>query len=53
MGRGAERSEAERAFMTPTITKPDGRIADSILYFGRTLRKAGMRVRACICPRCH
>ena len=24
--------------------KPDGRIADNILYFGRTLRKAGMRV---------
>ncbi len=28
----------------PTITKPDGRIADNIVYFGRTLRKAGMRV---------
>ncbi|MGB8817172.1 MAG: VWA domain-containing protein [Rhizobiaceae bacterium] len=27
-----------------TISKPDGRIADNILYFGRTLRKAGMRV---------
>ncbi len=26
------------------ITPPDGRIADNILYFGRTLRKAGMRV---------
>ena len=30
--------------MTNTITPPDGRIADNILYFGRTLRKAGMRV---------
>lgn len=30
--------------MTSTITRPDGRIADNILYFGRTLRKAGMRV---------
>jgi uncharacterized protein len=30
--------------MTSTITSPDGRIADNILYFGRTLRKAGMRV---------
>lgn len=30
--------------MTPTLTTPDGRIADNILYFGRTLRKAGMRV---------
>ena len=29
--------------MTST-THPDGRIADNILYFGRTLRKAGMRV---------
>ncbi len=29
---------------TSTISKPDGRIADNILYFGRTLRKAGMRV---------
>lgn len=28
--------------MTPS--RPDGRIADNILYFGRTLRKAGMRV---------
>ena len=27
-----------------TTTRPDGRIADNILYFGRTLRKAGMRV---------
>jgi uncharacterized protein len=25
-------------------TKPDGRIADNIVYFARTLRKAGMRV---------
>jgi len=24
--------------------KPDGRIADNIVYFARTLRKAGMRV---------
>jgi uncharacterized protein len=29
---------------SPAITNPDGRIADNILYFGRTLRKAGMRV---------
>jgi uncharacterized protein len=29
---------------TPKINAPDGRIADNILYFGRTLRKAGMRV---------
>ncbi|MGL4488504.1 MAG: vWA domain-containing protein [Rhizobiaceae bacterium] len=27
-----------------TTSKPDGRIADNIIYFGRTLRKAGMRV---------
>jgi uncharacterized protein len=27
-----------------SITPPDGRIADNIIYFGRTLRKAGMRV---------
>jgi uncharacterized protein with von Willebrand factor type A (vWA) domain len=30
--------------MTSQITRSDGRIADNILYFGRTLRKAGMRV---------
>jgi uncharacterized protein with von Willebrand factor type A (vWA) domain len=29
--------------MTPTAN-PDGRIADNIVYFARTLRKAGMRV---------
>ncbi len=27
-----------------TVPPPDGRIADNIIYFGRTLRKAGMRV---------
>ncbi len=27
-----------------TSAKPDGRIADNIVYFARTLRKAGMRV---------
>jgi hypothetical protein len=29
---------------TPETAKPDGRIADNIVYFARTLRKAGMRV---------
>jgi uncharacterized protein with von Willebrand factor type A (vWA) domain len=28
----------------PATAKPDGRIADNIVYFARTLRKAGMRV---------
>ncbi len=28
----------------PTIARSDGRIADNIVYFARTLRKAGMRV---------
>ena len=28
----------------PKMAKPDGRIADNIVYFARTLRKAGMRV---------
>ncbi|BCH33523.1 VWA domain-containing protein [Mesorhizobium sp. L-8-10] len=28
----------------PQIAKPDGRIADNIVYFARALRKAGMRV---------
>jgi uncharacterized protein with von Willebrand factor type A (vWA) domain len=28
----------------PDTAKPDGRIADNIVYFARTLRKAGMRV---------
>ncbi len=27
-----------------TSAKPDGRIADNIVYFARALRKAGMRV---------
>jgi uncharacterized protein with von Willebrand factor type A (vWA) domain len=29
---------------TPQAARPDGRIADNIVYFARTLRKAGMRV---------
>jgi hypothetical protein len=29
---------------TPKIAKPEGRIADNIVYFARALRKAGMRV---------
>ncbi len=29
---------------TPKTAQPDGRIADNIVYFARTLRKAGMRV---------
>ncbi|MBO6719562.1 MAG: VWA domain-containing protein [Rhizobiaceae bacterium] len=29
---------------TPHVARPDGRIADNIVYFARTLRKAGMRV---------
>lgn len=29
---------------TPNVAAPDGRIADNIVYFARTLRKAGMRV---------
>jgi uncharacterized protein with von Willebrand factor type A (vWA) domain len=29
---------------TPETARPDGRIADNIVYFARTLRKAGMRV---------
>jgi len=28
----------------PNAAKPDGRIADNIVYFARTLRKAGLRV---------
>ncbi len=28
----------------PTIAVPDGRVADNILFFGRVLRKAGMKV---------
>ncbi|TIS31324.1 MAG: VWA domain-containing protein, partial [Mesorhizobium sp.] len=28
----------------PKEATPDGRIADNIVYFARTLRKAGMRV---------
>lgn len=28
----------------PDVVKPDGRIADNIVYFARALRKAGMRV---------
>lgn len=28
----------------PNVAAPDGRIADNIVYFARTLRKAGMRV---------
>ncbi|MEP9371374.1 VWA domain-containing protein [Mesorhizobium sp. KR1-2] len=28
----------------PNVAVPDGRIADNIVYFARTLRKAGMRV---------
>lgn len=35
-----DRQEAE----LPNAAKPDGRIADNIVYFARTLRKAGMRV---------
>ncbi len=30
--------------VTSTSAKPDGRIADNIVYFARALRKAGMRV---------
>ncbi|MDQ2705362.1 MAG: VWA domain-containing protein, partial [Pseudomonadota bacterium] len=29
---------------TSGITNADGRLADNIVYFARTLRKAGMRV---------
>src|SRR5215470_14006142 len=28
----------------PTMAKPNGRLADNIVYFARALRKAGMRV---------
>ncbi|MBA3447250.1 MAG: VWA domain-containing protein [Pseudaminobacter sp.] len=34
----------ETARAAPTIAGPEGRIADNIVYFARTLRKAGMRV---------
>ena len=32
------------ALTLPVSSNPDGRIADNIVYFARTLRKAGMRV---------
>src|SRR5689334_19465263 len=34
----------EKFQSAPNVAKPDGRIADNIVYFARTLRKAGMRV---------
>ena len=37
-------SEAPAEKRLPNAAKPDGRIADNIVYFARTLRKAGMRV---------
>ncbi|MFP1633231.1 vWA domain-containing protein [Zhengella sp. ZM62] len=37
-------SDAPAEKRLPNAAKPDGRIADNIVYFARTLRKAGMRV---------
>ncbi len=34
----------ERHRSAPQVAKPDGRIADNIVYFARALRKAGLRV---------
>ena len=34
----------EKFQSAPNVAKPDGRIADNIVFFARTLRKAGMRV---------
>lgn len=37
-------AETHRNEGLPNAAKPDGRIADNIVYFARTLRKAGLRV---------
>lgn len=37
-------TEANRQDSLPNAAKPDGRLADNIVYFARALRKAGMRV---------
>ncbi|MCV3241277.1 vWA domain-containing protein [Mesorhizobium sp. ZC-5] len=34
----------EKLHSSPNVVKPEGRIADNIVYFARALRKAGMRV---------
>lgn len=35
---------AENPNVLPKAAKPDGRLADNIVYFARTLRKAGLRI---------
>jgi uncharacterized protein with von Willebrand factor type A (vWA) domain len=43
-GGGRSQGASGKEFAPGTSARPDGRIADNIVYFARTLRKAGLRV---------